>query len=164
MAEWVPQPVSVRRRARGEQAFAGRTIPRVPTQVLAMIGLTGGCFGLSLAAAAALQSGTDATVAADRAPFASAVDRLTAENDRLEQRLLMLGALDARAADAAGPIGNGIAAMETQLDRLSSTVAAVDGAAQALPARVALPPVVRSVRVGSGSTPAHASTGGSGAP
>jgi hypothetical protein len=129
-----------------------------------MIGLTGGCFGLSLAAAAALQSGMDAAVAADRAPFASAVERLTAENDRLEQRLAMLGALDARAVNAAGSIGDGIAAMETRLDRLSSTVAAVDGAARSLPARVALPPVVRSVQVGGGSARAHVSTGGSGAP
>ncbi len=150
-------PVVARRPA------APRAIPRVPLQVLAMIGVSGGCYAISLAGVAGWQSTSDRDLAAARAPVADAVAGITVTNDRLAARLGGLAALDTAAADAQTSVANQFGLVESQLDHLSSAVAAVDGMARGLPARVALPPAVHSVRIGT-SPPAHAATGGSAVP
>jgi hypothetical protein len=150
-------PIVARRRT------APRAIPRVPFQVLAMIGVSGGCYAVSLAAVAAWQSTSERDLAAARAPVADAVAGLAATNDRLAARLAGLGTLDTAAADAQTSVTNQFGLVERQLDHLSSAVAAVDGMARGLPTRVALPPAVHSVRIGTSPT-AHAATGGSAVP
>ena len=159
----VARPVATRpaiERAR----TAPRAVPRIPLQVLTLIGLSGGCYAVSLAAVAGWQSAADADTASARAPFASGVADVAATNDRLAARLATMADLVAAAAGAGGSIGAGMAAFERQLERLSASVAAVDGATRGLPTRVALPPPVRSVSIGRVSAPAHVTTGGSAVP
>lgn len=137
--------------------------PRPPTRILALAGLSTATYALSLALVTSLQSAAETATIADREPLASAIDALANRNDRLAGQvdgLIRTGgerASDYRSATAA------IADLESALGRLSKAVATVDGAARALPAAVALPPVVRSVRASSGSSrsTSHATSGGS---
>jgi len=75
------------------------SIPRLPVQVVTMIGLSGGCYALSLALVAGLQSDADATVAAARAPFASGVASIVERNDHLARGLAGLTDLDGEPRD-----------------------------------------------------------------
>jgi len=139
------------------------SIPRLPVQVVTMIGLSGGCYALSLALVAGLQSDADATVAAARAPFASGVASIVERNDHLARGLAGLTDLDGQAAEANASVVAAITEVETRLGRLSAAVAAVDGAAQHLPARAPMP-ALRSVSVARTARHAHATTGGSAVP
>jgi hypothetical protein len=139
-------------------------IPRLPGRAFALIGLTGGCYAVSLAAVAGLQSASEGAEVAARAPYASGVAQLAGGNDRLESNLPVLADLDAAAVDANDRLTGAMTALEARLGGLSTSVSAVDGAARALPARAPMPVPVRSVGVSRAATPAHAATGGSGAP
>ena len=138
-------------------------VPRLPGQVLALIGLTGGSYAISLAAVAGLQSASETALAAARAPVVDGIGRLSDGHDGLESGLSTLADLDRQAVAANDRLGAAIADLEGRLDRLSANVSAVDGAARSLPARAPMP-AVRSVGVTRSTTSAHATTGGSAAP
>jgi hypothetical protein len=139
-------------------------LPRPPARVLMLVGLSGGCYAVSLAAVAGLQSASDGALAAARAPYVDGLARLTDGHDRLEGGLSALADLDRRAVNTNDELSGAITGVEAQLDRLSSRVAAVDGAARQLPARAPMPVPVRSVGVSRSSGSAHATTGGSAVP
>jgi len=141
-----------------------RSLPRIPIQAVTLVGLTGGCYAVSLAVVAGLQSGADRTAAAVRAPISDAAGSIVAGNDRLSRDLLTLGDIDRQGVDANAALASGISDLEHRIDGLSATVGRVDGATRGLPARVPMPPSVRSVRVTAASGPAHVVTGGSAPP
>ncbi len=146
---------------RGAGRASGVAIPRIPLQVAALIGLSGSCYALSLAAVAGLQSGSDTALEAARQPFVSGVAAVTDGNDRVGRRLTDLASIDERAVATASSVTAAIVDVESRLDRLSSAVGAVDGAVNRLPARAPLPPAVGTAKVAATSRSAHATTGGS---
>lgn len=161
MAEALRRPIAV-------PAIAGPSIrigglPSVPAHVGTMLGMSIAGYGIALAVVTGLQASQDASINADRAPLAGAIDAIAARQERLEGSLR--GASDAYAATAAGyqSVADGLSAIEDRLASLAASVKAVDGAAKALPASVPLPPVVRSVRAAPRAV-THATTGGSAAP
>jgi hypothetical protein len=158
-----PTATAQRVGARGARVTGGIRVPRIPAQVVALIGLSTCGYAGALAGVTALQSATDARTMADRAPLAAAVEAVTDRSDRLAARLADLAAAQASAADAYDGVTAAIAAAEGDLAGLSTSVAGVDGASRSLPTRVALPAAVRTTVRSSGTT-AHATTGGSGAP
>lgn len=174
MADWagrvgasplIQAPAATAHRAgtRSARVTGGIHLPRIPGQVVALIGLSTCGYAGALAGVTALQSATDAQTMADRAPLAAAVEAVTDRSNRLAARLADLAATQASAADAYDRVTAAIAAAEGDLGGLSTSVAGVDGAARSLPTRVALPAAVRTTVRSSGTT-AHATTGGSGAP
>ncbi len=138
-------------------------LPRFPGQVVALVGVSTTGYALALAGIASLQAASDAAVVADRAPAAAGIDAVASGHDRLAGRLDDLAGRQARSAASYDAVTSGIARVEAELGALAGKVSAVDGASRTLPASVALPPVVRSVRPSSRST-THATTGGSAAP
>jgi hypothetical protein len=174
MAEWIgrvdagraiPAPRARAHRVATHRArlSTGVRVPRIPSHVMALIGLSTCGYAATLAGITALQSAADAQTMADRAPLAAAVDAVTDRSDRLAARIADLAAAQASAADAYDAVTAGIAGAEGDLGGLSTSVAGVDGASRSLPTRVALPPAVRATVRSSGTT-AHATTGGSAAP
>jgi hypothetical protein len=139
-------------------------MPRIPLQVVALVGLTAGGYAASLAAVTALQSSSDAIAAAEREPLIVAVRDAAIRNDALASALTGAVAEEHHAADAYATLLDDIASTESALAGLSSSVAAVDGASRALPARIALPRAVRTTIQTARPGTAHATTGGSGAP
>lgn len=137
--------------------------PTVPAHVGTMFGLSIGGYGVALALVAGLQASSESAISADRAPLAATIDAIAAAHDRLDGDVHR--AADAYATAAAGyqSLADGLAGVEDRLAALGASVQAVDGASKALPASIALPPVVRTVRVASG-TVSHATTGGSAPP
>ena len=135
-------------------------LPAVPAHVGTMLGLSVAGYGMALALVTGLQATSEAAIAADRAPVAAAIDDIAARHDRLGQTLQAAGS----AAAGYQVVADSLAAVEDRLATLASSVAAVDGASKALPASVALPPVVRSVRVSTTRSTTHATSGGSAAP
>lgn len=146
------------------------TDPRRPVHLVALLGASAGIYAVSLAGVTFLQSSADQALTDARAPLGSATSVLTSGHDSLETDL-------ARAERAYGDAAAGydlltprLDGMETSLDALAGSVSNVTGAAQALPAHVALPKVVRSVSTSTASTtrvkakaPAtHAKSGASG--
>ncbi len=165
---------ALRRPAPAAPAFARPAIrigrlPGVPAHVGTMLGLSVAGYGLTLALVTGLQATSEASIAADRAPVAATIDEIAARHDRLGQSLQ--DSADRYAGAAAGyqMVADGLTRFEARLASLASSVAAVDGASRALPASVAMPPVVRSVTVStarttSRATTSHATSGGSAAP
>jgi hypothetical protein len=175
MADWagrvgtsplIQAPIATAERAgtRSARVTGGVRVPRIPSHVVALIGLSTCGYAGALAGVTALQSATDAQTMADRAPLAAAVEAVTDRSDRLAARLAALAAAQASAADVYDGVTAAIAAAEGDLGGLSTSVAGVDGASRSLPTRVALPPAVRTTVRSSGTTTAHATTGGSGKP
>lgn len=128
-----------------------------------LAGLSAGAYAGSLALVAMLQSSSDATLIAERAPLRTAADAITSSHDRLEAAVAAAEERYRRVADRYGALLPGIAGVETSLDGLARTTAAVTDSTLALPAHVRLPSVQaapRVVRVASPSS--HATTGASG--
>jgi hypothetical protein len=138
-------------------------LPSPPGHVVALVGLSTAGYALALTGIAALQAAADRGAVADRAPAAGLLDAAAGTNDRLTERVDELARRASRSATTYRDLTSGIRAVESNLDALAGRVSAVDGASRSLPASVALPPVVRSVRPGRGAT-SHAATGGSGMP
>jgi hypothetical protein len=132
-----------------------------PIHLAVLTGASAGLYAVSLAMVAALQSSSDAAVMAARAPLDQAIRDLSATNDRIAGDLDRVGRADDTLASTWDPVGPALDATESTLDRLSTTVARITGAAGALPDRVAIPAVPRTV-VARGTTPAHTTTGASG--
>jgi hypothetical protein len=138
-------------------------LPSLPPHVGTMFGLSIAGYGLALAVVTGLQAASEAAINADRAPLAGTIEAIAARHDRLEGSLR--GASDAYSAAAASyqSMADRLSDVDDGLASLAASVKAVDGASRALPASVALPPVVRPVRTAVRAV-SHATTGGSAAP
>ena len=126
-------------RAEARPAVAARR----PVHVVVTVGMTAGLYAISLAGVTALQAGTDARLAADRAPAAAAVAELRGTHDALEAQLTQLEASYADAAASYAEIAAAIGAHEASLAGLGKQVAAVEGSASSLrvPTLASLPSV-----------------------
>jgi len=137
------------------------TEPRHPIHLVVLAGASAGIYAATLAGVAALQAGSDEALIEARAPLAAATTSVSAGLDTIQ------GALDATAGaygDAAARydrLARRLDALETSLDALAGSVSTVTGAAKALPQRVELPRVTRTVstRVAPAT---HVTTGASG--
>ena len=141
------------------------TIERRPWHLGTYLGLSIGAYATVLAAVTGTQASADAALAASRAPAVDEVAEVAAGHDRLE------GALDAaldgyaEAADRYTSLARRLAALDHRTATLAATVAEVAGSAAALPERVVLPTLARSVPgapVVVAPPPVHATTGASG--
>lgn len=161
MAEAIRPPSSARAIVRPSVGLP--VLPSLPPHVGTMFGLSIAGYGLALAVVTGLQAASEAAINADRAPLAGTIEAIAARHDRLEGSLR--GASDAYAAAAASyqSMADRLSDVNDGLASLAASVKAVDGASKALPASVALPPVVRSVRAAPRAV-SHATTGGSAAP
>lgn len=137
------------------------TDARRPVHVGVFLGLSAGAYALSLAGVTALQAQSEAAIAADRVPTAEAISQLAAQNDSLEADARRARLTYDRAMGAYDRVGQTLAEVEGRLGELAKTVEAVDGAARALPDRVALPKVSRTVTSIKSPT-VHATTSASG--
>lgn len=137
------------------------TEARRPLHVVAYLGLSAGVYAVSLAAVTALQAQSEAAVVTDRAPAAQAIAGLSAANDRLEARAGLIGQTYEQATGAYDRLGQTLADVEAQLAGLADIVGTVNGASLALPDRVALPSITRTVAPVSRPT-VHATTAASG--
>lgn len=108
------------------------TATRRPIHVVVAVGMTAGLYALSLAGVTALQSATDAQLAADRAPAAGAVAQLKSTHDAMESSLDRLAGVYTKAADGYQAIIEGIAGHEQALASLRKQVDAAAVAAAAL--------------------------------
>ena len=105
---------------------------RRPIHVAVAVGMTAGLYALSLAGVTALQSATDAQLAADRAPAAGAVAQLKSTHDAMEGNLDKLAAAYAKVANGYRAITDGIVGHEQALAALRQQVEAAAGSAAAL--------------------------------
>lgn len=137
------------------------TEARRPLHVGVFLGLSAGAYAISLAAVTAFQAQSEVAVAADRAPTTQAIAELAAQHDSLESKTRSAGRTYDRATDAYDRVGRTLVDVESQLASLAAVVGAVDGAAKALPDRVALPRINRAVTTVSRPT-VHATTAASG--
>jgi hypothetical protein len=136
---------------------------RRPLHLVVLVGASTAVYAASLAGVAAFQSADDRALTERQAPAADAVTRLRDGHDGLEATI-------GRAADAYSQAAAGYDALtpriqeaETALDQLAERVHAIGGTAQALPGRVSLPPISRSVITTTGAKPkTSGSTGASG--
>jgi hypothetical protein len=137
------------------------TEPRRPLHLAVFLGLSAGAYAVNLAGVTALQAQSEAAVLIDRVPTSQAIATIAAGHDALEARADRAAAAYARAADAYGMVGQTMADVEAQLSELAGVVSTIEGAAQSLPSRVALPRVTRVVTAV--TRPAvHATTAASG--
>lgn len=139
------------------------TTERRPLHLGVLIGVSAGAYAISLAGVTALQAAEEQAVAAQRAPAAAALELLGAHHDGLEATLAGAAGAYGRSAEDLATLTARLAAVEGSLDALAVTVGDIEGAAAALPARIALPRVNASA--GTYTRPAtNATTGASGAP
>jgi ABC-type transporter Mla subunit MlaD len=137
------------------------TDARRPVHVGVFLGLSAGAYALCLAVVTSLQAQSEAAVMRDRGPTVAAIAALAAHNDALEADARHAGRTYERAAGAYGAVGQSLADVDAELAQLARLVGQIDGAAQSLPDRVALPQVSGTIR--NVSRPAvHATTGASG--
>lgn len=130
---------------------------RRPVHVGVAIGMTAGLYALSLAGVTALQSATDAQLAADRAPAADAVAQLKRTHDVMERSLDRLAGAYTKAAGEYQSITDGIAGHEQSLATLQQQVNAAAAAAAALSApSLAYPAAVSRGSSAGSSRPAAA--------
>ncbi len=135
---------------------------RRPVHLAVLVGMSASAYAVSLAGVAALQSATDAKVAADRAPVGRAADALATGHDQLERSLDEASRAYVVSSERYARVGTGLVDMETSLDALGTRVEKVTGAAKALPGRVSLPTISTSTRVVTRTRVVHATTGASG--
>jgi hypothetical protein len=137
------------------------TEARRPLHVAVFLGLSAGAYAVSLAGVTALQAQSEAAVLVDRAPTAQAIAEIAAWHDALEATADRASAAYQRAAGAYDTAGQTLADVEAQLSGLADVVGTIQGAAQGLPSRVALPRVSRAATAVSRPT-VHATTAASG--
>jgi hypothetical protein len=128
--------------------------------------MTAGLYAVSLAGVTALQSATDAQLAADRAPAAGALAQLRSTHDAMESSLDRLAGAYTKAADGYQAITDGIAGHEQALAVLRQQVSAAAGSAAALtvPSLSRLPAVSGSPVAVSSRPVVNACTTASGKP
>lgn len=137
------------------------TDSRRPVHLAVLLGASAGIYAVSLAGVAMLQSSTDQTLIDDRAPLDSATSSLASGHDALDSDLESAARVYGDAAARYDRLAPRLDGMESSLDALAGSVSDVSGAAKALPGRVALPRVTRSVSA-SRAPVTHAKTGASG--
>jgi hypothetical protein len=118
--------------ARPLSAVRPAATTRRPIHVVVAIGMTAGLYALSLAGVTALQSATDAKLAADHAPAAGAVAQLKSTHDAMEGSLDRLAGAYAKVANGYQAITDGIVGHELALAALRRQVEAAAGSAAAL--------------------------------
>ena len=153
-------PLAAARPAAARPAAATRR----PIHVVVAVGMTAGLYAVSLAGVTALQSATDAQLAADRAPAAGAVAQLKGTHDAMESGLARLAGAYTKAADGYRAITDGIAGHEQALTALEQQVRAAAGSVAALsvPSLARLPAVSSSAAVVSSRPAVNACTTASG--
>jgi hypothetical protein len=137
------------------------TDARRPLHVAVFLGLSAGAYAVSLAGVTALQARSEAAVLVDRAPTAQAIAEIAARHDALEAKADRTTAAFQRAAGAYDAVGRTLTDVEAQLSGLADAVGTIQGTAQGLPTRVALPRVSRAATAVSRPT-VHATTAASG--
>lgn len=134
---------------------------RRPIHVGALLGLSTGLYATTLAGVAILQQQADRQLTAARAPAVAQVAELQAMNRRLSEAVNRLADQERALSAEYAALRSGVDTAESALTQLAGVVGDVKGAAAALPARIALPPVPHGAGVHAASAPAHATTGGS---
>lgn len=117
----------------------------IPAHVFVYLGLSAGTYAVALAGVTALESATEASQIAQRAPLVQALGDISAGHDLLAARLDRAKAAYADAAAAYGVATSPLAQLDASLEALATQVAAIDGTARSLPASVALPKVATTV-------------------
>lgn len=134
---------------------------RRPIHLVVLMGASAGIYAVSLAGVTLLQSSADLALTEDRQPLDAATNELAVGHDALGSDLAGAGRAYSDAAASYDRLAPRLADTETTLDALAATVARIDGAAKALPGRVALPKVTRGVAPAKAPV-THATTGASG--
>ncbi len=127
-----PMPAA---RAAARAAARPAVQARRPVHVAVAVGVTAGLYAVSLAGVTALQAGTNAQLAAERAPAAAAVDALRTNHDQVDADLARIAAEVSRTSATYQQIADGIASHEAALESLDARVAAVEGSAASLHVR-----------------------------
>ena len=140
------------------------TEARRPVHLAVLVGVSASAYAASLAGVTALQSATDARIAAERAPASHAADVMTSGHDELQASLDAASGAYAIAADRYARLGPRLTDMESSLDALGRRVRKVTGAANALPGHVSasLPRVSTSTKTVTRTKVVHTTTGASG--
>jgi len=137
------------------------TDARRPIHLAALAGTSVSIYAATLAVVAAIQSSEDTALIDARAPLEAATRSVSLGHDALSARLDQAENAYGAAASAYDRTRPRLDGVESTLDRLAGSVAAVSGSARSLPDRVALPPVTPTI-VTRVSSPAHVTTGASG--
>lgn len=135
---------------------------RVPLHLAVLLGTSAAAYAVSLAGITSLQSAADQAIAVQRAPAQDAAARAAADHDRLASEVDRSAAAFAAMADRYDALAADLANLDAALENQAAIVAKVSGAASALPKRVALPTVTRTVTVTVSRPRVSASTGASG--
>jgi hypothetical protein len=139
------------------------TDARRPLHLVVMLGASTALYAGSMAGVALLQSNADRVLADRQAPATDAVARLHDGHDRLEAAIGEAADAYAHAAARYEALTPTLTDTEASLSDLASRVEIIGGAARALPARISLPPITRTVvRTTSTRPRTSASTGASG--
>jgi hypothetical protein len=139
-----------------------RTWLGLPSHVIVMLGASTATYALVLAGVAGLQSRTEASIAAMRAPSVEGVTSLSAGHDSVGARLSAAQEAYNAAVQAYVDAGGTLDGVEASLQAFAAVVAEIDGVSRSLPTSVKLPPVQRSTR-STGSAPStQGTTGASG--
>ena len=137
------------------------TEARRPVHLLVLFGASAGLYAVSLAGVTALQSSTERATALERAPVVSDLDSLAAANDRLTRGVDQAALAYDATSQSYEVLGPRLGDTEARLAELAASVADVQGAARALPTRVALP-AVRAATARAVAPKVQATTGASG--
>jgi hypothetical protein len=133
-----------------------------PPHIGVMFGLSTAAYAVTLAGVTALQSGSEAALAAERAPAIARIDTLAAGNQRLADELAAAGATYNSVAAAYSAVGGSLADLEAALGGLATSVKHIDGVSRSLPSKIALPSVGRVSSGGGGAPSTSSTTGASG--
>ena len=142
------------------------TDARRPLHLAVLVGVSTGTYAIALAGVTALQSASDAAIAADRAPYELAADRLAAGHDRVEAALEDAGRDYDLLASSYDGLAPRLVDMEASLQGLGDRAIRLSDSIGSLPSRVSVPrmPTIRSAPAPAKvSKPAtHGTTGASG--
>lgn len=135
---------------------------RLPVHIAVLVGASTAAYAISLAGTTAMQSSADQALLLARAPSLEAAARISDGNDRLEADIASSTAAYAGSAAHFAELSTDLTALDMSLEAYAGRMAKVSGAVRALPARVSLPRVSRSVTSTSSKPRVAASTGASG--
>jgi hypothetical protein len=139
------------------------TDARRPLHLAVMVGASTAVYAASLAAVTAFQSNDDRALTQRQAPAENAVSRLRAGQDRLETSIGQAADAYDQAAGSYDALGPRLLDTESSLTDLAGRVQAITGAAQALPGKISLPAISRTViRTTTSKPKTSGSTGASG--
>jgi hypothetical protein len=134
------------------------TDARRPLHLAVMLGASTALYAGSMAGVAFLQSNVDRALADRQAPAKDAVARLHDGHDRLEAAIGDAADAYTHAASRYEALTPTLTDTEASLSDLASRVETIGGAARALPTRISLPPITRTV-VGTTRTKPKTSAG-----